>query len=341
MAPKAKWLDLKLAGRKLNSAPEGYTARSEAQVKRWLAHTAQLTPSQPGPPPVEELEQVRNALPPEAPARALPSASITSVGMALQDDGHVDHEHFYELRDSTDSFLRRMHNSPTSPCAGAAPDAALSGASNGTDSAAHHGDHSAKENAHVLAGDDRGCALGQEHTTELTSAPSSLDWSGPSGARQGVVALSATCNASVAPPEEAARTTSPSHPRPSTSVSGGSPKSEAHCGDPAASERLGPLHTDSRDADVATRSTALTSANARSVCGSMVRGGSEHCNVAATPAAIEVATERYLGMAQAVQPPLAAEDLALHALRLAVEDRISCHRYALLSASASRWHHRV
>jgi hypothetical protein len=34
--PKGKYIDLQLSGRKLLSAPEGYTARSEGQVKLWL-----------------------------------------------------------------------------------------------------------------------------------------------------------------------------------------------------------------------------------------------------------------------------------------------------------------
>ena len=43
MGPKAKFVDLKLSGRKLLSPPEGYTPRSEARIKRWL----QGLPSQP------------------------------------------------------------------------------------------------------------------------------------------------------------------------------------------------------------------------------------------------------------------------------------------------------
>lgn len=43
----------------------------------------------------------------------------------------------------------------------------------------------------------------------------------------------------------------------------------------------------------------------------------------ATDVDISVAMDRYLGMAQAVQPPLVGEKLAVHALRLAVEDRIT------------------
>ena len=37
MAPKARWIDLKLSGRKLLAPPEGYTPRSEARIKRWLS----------------------------------------------------------------------------------------------------------------------------------------------------------------------------------------------------------------------------------------------------------------------------------------------------------------
>jgi hypothetical protein len=45
-------------------------------------------------------------------------------------------------------------------------------------------------------------------------------------------------------------------------------------------------------------------------------------------AAIEVAIERYLAQAEAVEPSLQGKDVVLHALRLAVEDRLACHRCA-------------
>jgi hypothetical protein len=50
--------------------------------------------------------------------------------------------------------------------------------------------------------------------------------------------------------------------------------------------------------------------------------------IASNSAAIEVAFERYLAQAEAVEPPLQGKDVVLHALRLAVEDRVVCYRYA-------------
>lgn len=47
MAPKARYVDLKLSGRKLLAPPEGYTPRSEARIKRWLTQI----PVVPGAPP--------------------------------------------------------------------------------------------------------------------------------------------------------------------------------------------------------------------------------------------------------------------------------------------------
>lgn len=39
------WVDLKLSGRKLISAPEGYTTRAAARVKQWIQHCADVAPS--------------------------------------------------------------------------------------------------------------------------------------------------------------------------------------------------------------------------------------------------------------------------------------------------------
>ena len=44
---------------------------------------------------------------------------------------------------------------------------------------------------------------------------------------------------------------------------------------------------------------------------------------AATGVGVDVAVERYLGMAQAVEPPLQDGVLLMHALRLAAEDRLN------------------
>jgi hypothetical protein len=40
MAPKSRFIDLKLSGRKLDAPAEGYTPRSEARIKRWLTQVA-------------------------------------------------------------------------------------------------------------------------------------------------------------------------------------------------------------------------------------------------------------------------------------------------------------
>ena len=245
--------------------------------------------------------------------------------LAIQEDANVDREAFYDLHDSTDSFLRRNCGSSHPPSGSGSDAAGHDAAVNFSCSSRGRGSqYSAKENEPAPCISGSADLTWQQRATAFEVAAVGSDSIGTLvGAHSDEAQSTALCNASRAPPVETAASSDTATARTPSPITAKDAKEAApsRSGTPTGSD----CAADSAARRAAAAAAAVCSANSRAA-----REGSQRGSVAATPAAVEVATERYLGMAQAVQPPLAAEALALRALQLAVEDRVACHRRVLV-----------
>lgn len=98
---------------------------------------------------------------------------------------------------------------------------------------------------------------------------------------------------------------------------------------PVQEAREGGISADNGDLEglAAPQSLARLHAMMRSI----QEAGEQVASERATPVGVDVAVERYLGMAEAADPPLTGDAILRHALRLAVQDRINTRACAFVA----------